>query len=80
MNLFNKLDKAIFLKECSELKNYILKLEELYEKSKGELKNKLERELKIAKLGEFGEMNNLKVYLDLEKLRLINMEMKLLKY
>lgn len=57
MNLFNKLDKAVFLKDCSELKNYILKLEELYEKSEGELKNKLERELKIAKLGELGERN-----------------------
>ena len=57
MNLFNKLDKAIFLKECSELKNYILKLEELYTKSEGSLRCKLEKELKIARLGEFGERN-----------------------
>ena len=55
--MFNTLDQPIFLKECSELKNYILKLEELYEKAEGDLKSKLEKEIRIAKLGEIGENN-----------------------
>ena len=57
MALFNKLDKPIFLKEESEIKYYILKLKELYSKAEGDLKNKLEREIKIASLGEIGENN-----------------------
>lgn len=57
MALFNKLDKPIFLKEESELKHYILKLKELYSKAEGHLKDKLEREIKIASLGEIGENN-----------------------
>lgn len=57
MALFNKLDKPIFLKEESELKVYISKLQELYNKSQGSLKYKLEKELKIATMGELGEKN-----------------------
>lgn len=57
MALFNKLDRPIFLKEESELKYYILKLKELYDKCEGDLKCKLEREIKIASLGEIGENN-----------------------
>ena len=57
MALFNKLDKPIFLKEESELRYYILKLNELYDRAVGELKNKIEREIKIATLGEIGEKN-----------------------
>ena len=57
MALFNKLDKAIFLKEESELKVYILKLQELYSKTEGSLKYKIEKELKIATMGELGEKN-----------------------
>lgn len=55
--MFNTLDQPIFLKECSELKNYILKLEELYDKADGDLKSKIEKEIRIAKLGEIGENN-----------------------
>lgn len=55
--MFNTLDQPIFLKECSELKNYILKLEELYEKAEGDLKSKIEKDIRIAKLGEIGENN-----------------------
>ena len=57
MVLFNKLDKPIFLKEESELKYYILKLNELYNKTEGELRSKIEKEIKIATLGEVGESN-----------------------
>ena len=46
MALFNKLDKPIFLKEESELRYYILKLNELYNRAEGELKNKIEKEIK----------------------------------
>ncbi len=36
MALFNKLEKPIFLKEESELRYYILKLNELYNRADGE--------------------------------------------
>lgn len=49
--------KAIFLKEESEMKVYISKLQELYSKAQGSLKYKLEKELKIATMGELGEKN-----------------------
>lgn len=57
MALFNKLEKPIFLKEESELRYYILKLTELYDRAEGELKDKIEKEIKIATLGEIGERN-----------------------
>lgn len=57
MALFNKLDKPIFLKEKSESTYYISKLKELYDKSPEGLKEKLEKEIKIAILGEIGEKN-----------------------
>ncbi|VYT79082.1 Uncharacterised protein [Clostridium tertium] len=43
MALFNKLDKPIFLKEESELKVYISKLQELYNKAQGSFKYKIEK-------------------------------------
>ncbi|WP_195263705.1 NERD domain-containing protein [Clostridium sp. 1001275B_160808_H3] len=57
MALFNKLDKPIFLKEESESKYYISKLKELHSRAPEGLKGKIEKELKIATLGEFGENN-----------------------
>ena len=57
MAVFNRLDKPVFLKEESEVKYYILKLKELYDKAEGDLKCKIEKELKIATLGEVGEKN-----------------------
>lgn len=57
MALFNKLNKPIFLKEESDVKYYILKLNELYNNSPEHLKNKIEKEIKLATLGEFGEKN-----------------------
>lgn len=57
MALFNKLDKPIFLKEESEAKYYISKLQELHSRAPEGIKGKIEKELKIATLGEFGEKN-----------------------
>ena len=57
MALFNKLDKPIFLKEESEAKYYISKLQELHSRAPEGIKGRIERELKIATLGEFGEKN-----------------------
>ncbi|WP_111928237.1 HRDC domain-containing protein [Clostridium tertium] len=55
--LFNKLDKPIFLKEESEAKYYISKLQELHSRAPEGIKGRIEKELKIATLGEFGEKN-----------------------
>lgn len=57
MALFNKLNKPIFLKEESDVKYYISKLNELYNNSPEHLKNKIEKEIKLATLGEIGEKN-----------------------
>lgn len=57
MALFNKLDKPIFLKEESEAKYYISKLQELHSRAPEGLKGRIEKELKIATLGELGENN-----------------------
>ena len=57
MALFNKLDKPIFLKEESEAKYYISKLQELHSRAPEGLKRRIEKELKIATLGELGENN-----------------------
>lgn len=57
MALFNKLDKPIFLKEESEVKYYISKLKELHSRAPEGVKGKIEKELKIATLGELGENN-----------------------
>lgn len=57
MALFNKLDKPIFLKEESEAKYYISKLQELHSRAPEGIKGRIEKELKIATLGEFGEKN-----------------------
>ena len=57
MALFNKLDKPIFLKEESEAKYYISKLQELHSRAPEGIKSKIEKEFKIATLGELGENN-----------------------
>ncbi|MDU7147867.1 MAG: NERD domain-containing protein [Clostridium sp.] len=57
MALFNKLDKPIFLKEESEAKHYISKLKELHSRAPEGVKGRIEKELKIATLGELGEDN-----------------------
>ena len=57
MGLFQKKIGAIFLKESSDTENFIEKMSTLAEKSNGELKNKIEREIKLASYGLAGEKN-----------------------
>ncbi|MEO2512918.1 HRDC domain-containing protein [Clostridium tertium] len=47
----------MFLKEESEAKYYISKLQELHSRAPEGIKGRIEKELKIATLGEFGEKN-----------------------
>jgi Superfamily II DNA helicase len=57
MALFNKLDKPVFLKEDSDVTEYISKLKSLQEKAAGEVRERIEQEIKISTSGEFGENN-----------------------
>ena len=55
MGLFQKKIGTIFLKEDSEAKEFIEKLEELYKKATEETKPEIEKQMKIAKYGLQGE-------------------------
>lgn len=55
MQLFNKLDKPVFIKKDSDIDEYISKLMELQEKSSGKIKEKIDLEIKLATIGQFGE-------------------------
>lgn len=55
MQIFNKLDKPIFLKEDSNTDEYISKLKELQEKLSGKNKEKIDLEIKLAAIGQYGE-------------------------
>lgn len=57
MGLFDKMNKPVFLKEESDAVEFIAKLKELQEKATGEVKNRIEREIKLASIGEMGENN-----------------------
>jgi len=57
MAFFNKFDKPVFLKEESDVTEYISKLKSLQNKATGEVREKIDREIKIASIGEFGENN-----------------------
>lgn len=57
MALFNKLDKPVFLKADSDVTDYIAKLKTLQTKATGEVGDRIEREIKISSIGEFGENN-----------------------
>lgn len=57
MQLFNKLNKPIFLKEDSDTEEYISRLKELQEKATGNLKEKIDLEIKLATIGQVGEKN-----------------------
>lgn len=56
MGFFNK-PEVVILKETSDAKKYLMQLAELYEKSTGDLKNKIEKEIKYVKAGIVGEDN-----------------------
>lgn len=57
MGLFNHLDKPIFLKEQSDAVEFISKLNSLLPKASGDVKERIEKELKLTSIGEFGEQN-----------------------
>lgn len=57
MQLFNKLNKPIFLKEDSDTEEYISRLRRLQEKATGNLKEKIDLEIKLAMIGQVGEEN-----------------------
>lgn len=57
MGLFDRLDKPVFLKEESDSADYIAKLTGLLPRSTGDTKEKIEKEIKLASIGEFGQKN-----------------------
>ena len=57
MGLFNRLDKPVFLKEASDTSEYISRLVAYQDRISGELKEKIDQEIKLAQIGEFGENN-----------------------
>ena len=57
MALFDKMKSPVFIKEESDTRLYIEKLQELKNQGSTELEKKIDRELKIATSGLFGEDN-----------------------
>lgn len=57
MSIFDKVKKPIFLKEDNDLRQYVDNLNALREKTSGKLRNKIEKEHKIASIGLYGEDN-----------------------
>ncbi len=57
MQLFNKSSKSVFLKEDSDTDKYIAKLIDLQKKATGNIRDKIDLEIKLANIGQFGEKN-----------------------
>ncbi|MBN2852820.1 MAG: NERD domain-containing protein [Clostridia bacterium] len=57
MGLFDKLRQPVFLKAESDTAEYIKRLNTLSGKTSGDLKEKIEKEIKLATFGEIGEQN-----------------------
>lgn len=57
MQLFNKSSKSVFLKEDSDTDKYIAKLIDLQKKATGNIRDKIDLEIKLASIGQFGEKN-----------------------
>ena len=57
MGLFTKKIGTIFLKEASDVKEYIEKMEKLKEDASEEIRKKIEKQISYAKYGEAGENN-----------------------
>lgn len=55
MGLFQKKIGTVFLKEESDAEEFIKKMKELFEKASGELKDEIEKQIKIANYGLQGE-------------------------
>lgn len=57
MGLFTKRIGTVFLKETSDVKEYIEKMESLKEYASDEIRQKIEKQISYAKYGEVGENN-----------------------
>ncbi len=57
MGIFSKKIGPVFLKETSDAKAFIEKMQALQEKATGEVKQKIEKQINLAKYGEIGESN-----------------------
>ena len=57
MGLFNKLDKPVFLKEESDSSAYIAKLTDLLPRATDDVRERIEKEIRLATIGDFGEKN-----------------------
>lgn len=57
MGLFDKMNQPIFLKEESDATQFIIRLKELQGKAIGSVKDKIDKEIKLASIGEIGENN-----------------------
>lgn len=57
MGLFEKKTGTIFLKEGSDAEEFVKKLEALRELSEGSVRDKIDKQIKIAKYGILGEKN-----------------------
>lgn len=55
MGIFDKMSKPVFLKEESDALQYISRLKELHGKALGPVKDRLDREIKLASIGEIEE-------------------------
>lgn len=59
MSLFNKRIGTVFLKDSSDAEDFVIKMQQLSEQASGELKDNIDRQIKLAKYGISGE-NNIK--------------------
>lgn len=57
MSIFSKKIGPVFLKETSDAQIFIEKMQSLQEKATGEVKQKIEKQINLAKYGEIGESN-----------------------
>lgn len=57
MGLFTKKIGTVFIKEDSDAENFLQKMEMLQEKAEGDLKQEIEKQIKIATYGKVGEDN-----------------------
>lgn len=57
MGLFSKKIGAVFLKEDSDTKTYIAKMQALSDRADELVKDKIEKQINLAKYGEYGENN-----------------------
>lgn len=57
MELFSKKIGPVFLKETGDTEIFIERMEKLQEKAVGEIKKKIEKQLKVARYGQLGERN-----------------------